>query len=169
VDLTTPVTAITTAQLIDVYMGRLATWADGTRVRPILRSKSDITTLLLNQQLPAIAESMSVAEKRDGMQFALTDQDCATAIANLPGAIGTLMLSHIRADGLRLRPLTLNGVIPNNRNIADASYPEFVTLYLITGPKPLPPARRFLAFVASAAGWRILLDTAHWVPDRSNP
>jgi phosphate transport system substrate-binding protein len=166
---TTPGTKISTVQLTGIYTGRLDKWPNGTRARPVLRSESDNVTLILKQQLPAIAEAITAAGQRHGMQFALTDQDCAIAIANVPGAIGPMTLSYIRAAGLPLRPLALDGVTPNIQTIADGSYSTYETLYLITGPGPTPPARKFLTFVASTAGWKILVETAHWVPDRTNP
>jgi phosphate transport system substrate-binding protein len=166
---TTPSTMITTVQLAGIYTGSLDKWPNGTRVRPVLRSESDDVTLILKQRLPAIAEAIAAAGQRHGMQFALTDQDCAIAVGNVPGAIGPMTLSYIRAEALPLRPLALDGVTPTIQTIADGSYAAYETLYLVTGPSPTPPARKFLTFVASTAGWKILVETAHWVPDRANP
>ena len=166
---TNPVTMITTAQLADVYAGRQFDWPDGTRVRPVLRPDTDVTTLLLKQQLPAIAAAMVAAEKRQGMQFALTDQDCAIAIANIPGAVGPMTLSEIRTDASTLRPLVLDGVVPDVQTIADASYSAYESFYLITGRTPTELATRFLAFVSSSAGSSILLGTAHWVANAASP
>ena len=68
-----------------------------------------------------------------------------------------------------MKPLSLNGVKPTPKAIAEGTYPYFKRYYIVTGPKkPSAMARRFIAFVRSAAGSEILEQTGHWVVGGNN-
>ena len=96
------------------------------------------------------------------MVFALTDQDTLEHLDRVPGSIGPTTLNQIVTDAPRLRVLPLDGIAPSAAAIADGSYRYFFTYYLVTGKTPSPLAERFIAFVQSEPGRKILADTGHW-------
>jgi phosphate transport system substrate-binding protein len=162
---TTNVTDITTAQVTAIYAGRLTEWPGGTPIRLILRPDGDINTILLRRMSPQMREAVTVAERRPGMLFALTDQAMIDQIEKVPGAIGPTSLNEVIADASRLKALTLDGVEPSARSIESGRYPIYHTFYLITSKTSGAVAGRFVAFVRSEPGRAILRESGHWLAD----
>lgn len=161
------VTGITTAQLIDVYAGKTDRWPDGTLIRLIGRPATEVSTILLKMVSPQMSDAVTAAGKRPGMLFALTDQETTESIGKIPGSIGVTALCELITANPQLKALALDGVTPSPATIADGSYPVYYRLYLVTGAKPDARAERFIAFVQSEAGKRILTDTGHWVSSQT--
>ena len=107
-------------------------------------------------------EATHAAEQRKGMSFAISDQDTANNIEKIPGALGPSTLALLLSEKRHVKVLTFNGIAPAAKSIADGSYPLYKQLLLITGPKTIPAAHEFVAFVRSAAGREILVQTGHW-------
>jgi len=64
----------------------------------------------------------------------------------------SLLLSERRA----LRILSLDGITPSVRTMADGSYPYSKTFFMVTKNNPPASVRRFIDFVRSPAGAAIL-------------
>jgi len=158
------VKAITRQELAEIYSGRMAKWPDGSAVRVVLRPASDIDTATVKGVSPELGRGVAAAEKRPGVQFSVTDQDAASDLERIPGAIGPSSLALIVSEQRALRALALDGVEPTPANAATKAYPLYKQLFFITGAKTPPTVERFIAFVRSPAGRRILADNGHWVP-----
>jgi phosphate transport system substrate-binding protein len=158
------VTAISREQIADIYTGKLVNWPDGTPVRPVLRQPGDDNTKQIKSLSPAIEQALNVAEQRPGLAFAVTDQEAADKIENIPGAIGVTTVALILSEGRRLRPLKLDGVEPTTKAASSGSYPIIKRFFFITQPVPSPAVQQFIAFVKSPDGNRILTQTGHWTP-----
>lgn len=158
------VAAITVRELADIYSGRMATWADGTPVRIVLRPESDIDTEMVMNLSPDIRRGVLAAHGRPGVRLSVNDQDAAGDIERIPGAIGPTTLALIVSEKRALRALKLDGKEPTAANLASGAYPYFKRLYLVTGARPTAPAGRFIAFVQSPEGRRILAGNAQWSP-----
>jgi phosphate transport system substrate-binding protein len=63
-----------------------------------------------------------------------------------------------------LKALKLNGVEPSAASLADGTYPLSLSFFLVTGKTPAPLATRFIQFVQSEQGLRILRETGHAPP-----
>ena len=63
-----------------------------------------------------------------------------------------------------LRALKLDGKEPTLTNLASGAYPYHKRLFLVTGAKRSAAVERFIAFVRSPAGRKILAGSGHWVP-----
>lgn len=158
------VTAITRAQIADLYAGRLVQWPDGTAIRPVLRQPGDDNTRQLRALSPEIESALAIADKRPGMAFAVIDQEAADKMESIPGAIGVTTLGLILSEKRQLRALTLDGVEPVVRNGVNGSYPIVKQFYMLTSPAPSETVQQFMAFVRSPAGRDILAKTGHWMP-----
>lgn len=159
--------ALALAQIAEIYAGKQARWPDGTPIRLVLRPVSESDTPLLASFSPAIKEGLASAMAREGMITALTDQDSATEISRLPGGLGTSSLALILSEKRPLFPLAIEGVTPSAKSLADGTYPYAKTLYFATYGKASASVTRFIAFVQSAEGRRILADTGHVPTDLS--
>jgi len=103
------------------------------------------------------------AEQRKGMPFAVTDQDAADSIENIPGALGTGTLALILSEKREIKALSWNGMVPDPASLADGSYPFYKVYSVVTGPKTPPLAKDFAVFIQSATAREILVANGHWV------
>lgn len=158
------VSEITTAQLAEIYAGKVNHWPDGSRIRLVLRPAGDGDTDLAKSMSPAIKQALTEAERRPGMPFAVSDQDAADNLERIPGALGATTLALILAENRPLKALKLDGVEPTLKNAAAGRYPYHKRLFLVSGAKRSPASQRFVAFVQSAAGREILARAGYWVP-----
>ncbi len=158
------VTAITSGELADIYAGKKVTWADGSPVRIVLRPVSDIDTEMVKAISPAIRQGLAAAEARPGVRFAVNDQDAANDLEKIPGAIGPGSLALIVSEKRALRALKLDGREPTPANAASGAYPHYKRMFLVTGAKRTAAVERFVAFVQSPAGRKILTTNGQWIP-----
>jgi phosphate transport system substrate-binding protein len=156
--------SISRAQLVDLYGVVQARWPDGSPVRPVLRPATDIDSELLAQLSPEMKPALASAMAREGMVVAATDRESADAIEKLPGAVGTSSLALLLSEGRRLTPLAIDGVQPSVRTLADGSYPYAKTMSMVVHRNPPAATGKFLAFVASDEGRRVLVETGHVPP-----
>ena len=158
------VSAITRHELAGIYSGRILKWPDGSAIRVVLRPPSDIDTEIVKEITPALGQAVAAAERRPGVRFSVTDQDAAGDLERIPGAIGPSSLSLILSERRTLRALTLDGVEPTPANAVSGDYPLYKRMSFVTGAKSSAAVERFVAFVQSPAGRKVLNETGHWVP-----
>lgn len=161
---TNPVSSVTTQQLVDAYSGNKSTWADGAKLRLVLRPSNDSDTLALKAMSSVMRDAMLAAEQRKGHVVAGTDQEAVSSIASIPGALGTSTLSLILSEGAGVKALALDGVAPTVEAMVSGAYPLRRRLFVVTGPATTPQAHAFVAFLRTPAGTEILHKTGHWVP-----
>lgn len=155
-----PDTALSTEQVLDIFHGRLTEWPDGEPIRIVLRPESDIDSILLRGVSPAMAEAVDAARKRPGMVTGATDQDAAEALQKIPGAIGTVALAQIQAEGRAFRPITLDGHAPTLSDLGLAPYPIVKPVYVVTRAGSATGGEAIRSFLAGPAGRRILASFA---------
>ncbi len=158
------VTAITRRDLAEIYAGKMASWPDGSPIRIVLRPVSDIDTDIVKSMSPEMGQALSVAQRRRGVAFSMTDSDAVNDIERIAGAIGPSSLALLISEKRALVPLTLDGVEPTAANIASGAYLYYKRLFLVTGANSPAAAQRFIAFTQSPVGRKILAQTGHWIP-----
>jgi phosphate transport system substrate-binding protein len=158
------VTAITSGELADIYAGRMVAWADASPVRIVLRPASDIDTEMAGNISPEMRRALAAAQARPGVQFAVNDQDAADDLERIPGAIGPSSLALIVSEKRALRALKLDGKEPTPMSAASGAYPYYKRLFFVTGAKRSAAVERFVAFVQSPAGRKILAGNGQWTP-----
>lgn len=158
------VNAITTRELAGIYAGKVTAWADGSPVRIVLRPASDIDTDMIKNISPEMRRAVLATEARPGVRFSVNDQNAAGDLERIPGAIGPTTLALIVSESRRLRALKLDGREPTPANAASGAYPYYKSLFLVTGAKRTAAVERFIAFVQSPAGRKILLGNGQWIP-----
>jgi phosphate transport system substrate-binding protein len=153
-----PKRSITTRELEEIYSGRLLTWADGSRIRLVLRSLTETDTEITAGLSPVMKEAVAAALDRPGMIQTITDQENLESIEKIPGALGGSSLGQILSEQRRVNILPLNGVTPSVGGVKDGRYPFSKTLYLVTRSETSPAARQFMAFIRSGKGAEILME-----------
>jgi phosphate transport system substrate-binding protein len=149
---------LTLSQVADMYAGKQTKWSDGQPVRLVLRPASDADTALLASWSPGIKEGLGIAMSREGMVTAMTDQESANAIERLPGGLGVSSLALLVSEHRRARALSVDGIAPTVANVASGRYPYVKPLYLLVRSGAPASVTRFVAFVGSDAGRRLLTE-----------
>jgi phosphate transport system substrate-binding protein len=155
--------SITVKDVVDIYSGARERWPDGIKIRLVLRPVGDSDSDMVKSISPEVRQAKTAAEKRPGMLFAITDQEAADHIENIPGAFGASTLAQIVTEQRAIKPLRFNGVEPSAKTLADGRYPYYKPLFIVTSPKTPASAQQFVTFVRSAAGREILARTGYWV------
>jgi phosphate transport system substrate-binding protein len=151
-------------EVADLYAGRQPRWPDGQPVRLVLRPTSDADAALLASFSPDIKASVEAAQAREGMVVGMTDQETVDAIERLPGGLGTASMALLLSEQRRARALAIDGVAPTLANVESGRYPYNKTMLLVLRADAPAALGRFVAFVASPAGRRVLVETGHVLP-----
>lgn len=152
---------LTTAEALRIFRGEVTTWPHGGRLRLVLRPRTDADTQILMAISKEMAAAVEGALAREGMLVAATNQECNEMLGRTPGAIGPSSLTQILTEGLRITPLSWNGVAPTVRNLETGAYPLQKTLYLVIKAPASPAVRKFVAFLATPEARRILTETGN--------
>ena len=158
-----PISGLSTGEITKIYRRETATWPDGTRIRLVLRSKAEIDILLVKKISPEMSHAVDTALTREGMLVAMTDQDCLDLLAKTPGGLALSTLTQLVTEKRPLKILSYNGVTPSIETLADGSYPLFRELYLMTKKEPSGLVRKFIDFVRSSPGRKILEEAGNLV------
>jgi phosphate transport system substrate-binding protein len=150
------VDGLTLPELVRIYRGEVTAWPGGERIRVVLRPASEADTALIKSISPDLAAAVDDALKREGMLMSLTDQENAELLEKTPGAAGFMSLAQLVTEQRRLKVLSLEGMRPAGKGVVNRNYPHMKQLYLVTKERPSSAVSRFLFFVASPEGSRIL-------------
>ena len=158
------VTAITSDQLAGLYGEGKQSFPNGHRARPVLRLSDTTDTAIVKSISPAVAAAIDDAASRRGMLDGTTDSDTADLIERTPGAFGPSTLALIESEKRPLTALAIDGVAPTLANLASGQWKLHKPLYMVWTDKPSAQLQRFVAFVQSAEGRRILAAAGHGQP-----
>ncbi|MEW6163696.1 MAG: substrate-binding domain-containing protein [Pseudomonadota bacterium] len=147
---------LTQQDLLDIHAGLRQHWDDGAPLRLVMRPLSDSDSAYLRSLSPVLDHAVIAALDRPGMVLANTDVDNAEMLGRAKGMFGTMTLCQLRSQGLALKPLAFDGVLPTPEALASGRYPLFKTLHVVTRRDPPPAASRFVDFLFSAAGRRVI-------------
>ncbi len=149
---------IAKADVAGFYRSTTATWPDGSPVRVILRPSSDSDTALLGQTFPGMADAIDQVRTRIDVPLAATDQDNLEMAKTVPGSLVGTSLAQMLTEQhqSKLRFLTIDGVEPTLENLESGAYPYSRPFRLVFSDKPAPLVLRFLEFVASSEGEKLL-------------
>ncbi len=160
-----PATGVTKQDLVNFYSTAQSQWPDGKRVRLVLREANDHATLLVKSISPQISAALTQAEQRHGIVFVMSDQEAAREIEALDGGFGGTALALILSEKRALKPLNFEGVAPTVANLANGTYPFSSSLLMVTKTgKQKASVERFIKFVQSPAGAKILTELGHVLP-----
>jgi len=145
-----PIGDITLAQLSDLFQGRTFDWTPfggSGEVIPVSRE--------------AEADSRQIFEERVMQTRAVTRnavlkasaKDVLDFVANTPGAIGYVSLSHLDE---RVKAITIEGTAPRPDSAASGKYVLSSPLYVIAKSEPQGDLREFMAWLLGNPGQTLL-------------
>jgi phosphate transport system substrate-binding protein len=145
----------------EIYRSKNSHWTDGTPIRIILRPKSDSDTMLLIASFPGIAEALDQARARSEVPVAANDQDNADMAERISGSFTAIALTQMITEKRNLRLIAIDGAEPTLANMENGSYPYAWTMYFVLPATKSPKVEKFLAFVRSPQGQKILRETGN--------
>ncbi len=155
---------VTTADIVPLFKGEKEKWPNGDRVRLVTRPAGDSDTLIVQAISPELKGAIDVALNKPGLLFPLTDQENADIIEKTPGAFGFSTLTQVVAEKRgKLKVLSFNGIYPSAQALANGSYPLFKPLLIVLPPNPPKTVQRFMDYIRSAQGRKILEETGNLV------
>jgi phosphate transport system substrate-binding protein len=144
-------------RLCDVLAGRETSWrplGDGRDLPIVLivRPESEVDMEVLRDRVPCAHDVMITPSARIAEETA----DMARAIAETDGAIGVTTATVVAQSGGAIRAMALDGVQPSVAAVREGRYTLTRSSYLVARGDAHAGVARFLAFIASPDGQRVL-------------
>lgn len=144
--------AIESRQLCNVYAGTVERWTTlggaDLAVVPLVRPEGEVDADVVLAGIPCFRAASGAV----GVRTIERPEDMASLIASMPGAVGMTSMPFVVRSLRALRPLSLDGVMPDAASVRSGRYPLVRRSYFVTRAEPTPVVQRFLAFVRSDRG-----------------
>ena len=157
VNASVPLTSVTEAQVCGIYSGKVTSWQSlngpDSPIVALTRPPAEVDPEVIRTKIECFRELKEAGSAR----VMARGGDMAKGLADTPHAIGMTSMTVAEQSAGKVKALTLNGVAPTAENVRSGRY--FLTrdfLFVIKG-EPTPPVRRFLDFVLSPDGDRVIL------------
>lgn len=165
VNASNPVTDLSTAQIRDIYAGRIADWSEvGGRPGKIVAFQRDADSGSQTMLLKLMDGRPPMTPPRDevlGGMGEIIGQ--TTDYRNFAGAIGFSFLFYatemVREDRIRL--LSVDGVTPSRATIAGGAYPLTESFYAVTDGPPDAQERKLIDWILSPEGQSLVERTGY--------
>ncbi len=136
-----------------IYTGQISKWKKvGGEAKSIVVISRDTAsgTFETFKKLALKGEKV----RNDALMLA-SNNAVATTVANTPGAIGYIGLGYLSP---KVKALEINGVEPSQKTVVSGEYKLSRPLFMYTNGEPKGLAKKFIDFVLSLAGQRIVND-----------
>jgi phosphate transport system substrate-binding protein len=154
-----PVKALTSAQVRDIYMGKITNWSQvggpNLAIVVISRDSSSGTyetfeTLIMKKQPMAT-----------GVEYVNANPQAQARVKTTPGAVGYVGLGFLQG----VKALQIDGVMPARQTVANGTYPLSRPLFMFTNgfPKLGSIPFKFVTFYLSEKGQE-LIEAKDFVP-----
>lgn len=149
---------IRSSEIVRSLLGEDMRWHDGTPRVWLLRERGDAGSAVVAAQIPGFeaAQEDAIAARR--FRVVYHDDELTRAVLGLRGSIGIADLAQARANAPTARVLSVDGRAPSAAAVAEGHYPFFKDLAFVVRDPLEPATARFLAFVASEQGRRVIIE-----------
>ncbi len=162
---------LTTAQLRDIYQGRIKNWKEvggaDAAIKPFAHIMCGNREEVMRQYLTGERDAKAGVISVDNRNFApwvtnIKDETdvCKTVAAN-SHSIAPVSRSMVEKN---VKVISVDGVMPTSTTIADESYPVVRYLHLVTKGYPEGPTKKFIDFMLSPEGQKLLAKSGKIVP-----
>lgn len=150
------VTNITDTQVCDAYSGKLQNWrALGGADDPIAvftRPPTEVDPEVIREKIGCFKD----LKESESAKVMARGGDMANALAATPNALGMTSMTVVEQSGGKVKALTLNGIAPTEENVKSGRYVLTRDFLFVVKEDVAPSIKRFVDFVLSAEGDRIL-------------
>ena len=151
-----PVTVLAENQICDIYSGRLANWKElggpDLPVAPRTRPDTEGDAEVVRQRVGCLTQ----LQMPEAVQVMAKSGDMAKELARTAGAIGMTTTTVVEQSQARIKPLALNGIEPSMENVRSGAYRLTRDSFLVTKAASSPAVAKFLEFVRSSEGKRVI-------------
>ena len=161
-----PVGKLTVAQLADIFTGRVSNWKEAggkdERIVVLSREVNSGTHVYFKEHVLRKNDPNSKEEFAPAALMLSSSQAIADEVAGNPAAIGYYGMGYISA---RQKPVAIAGdenskyVEPTIDNVLSSKYPISRPLFLYTNGSPQGLVKKFVDYVLSMEGQKIVLAT----------
>ena len=126
-----PVGALTTAQVRDIYNGKVTNWKDlgGADMKIVVVSRDTSSgTYETFEQLVMAKQKMAA-----GVQYVASNPEAHAMVKSTAGAVAYVGLGFVDKD---VKALKIDGVMPSRKTIAKGEYPVSRPLFMFTNGYP---------------------------------
>lgn len=151
-----PVDSLDMQQVRDIYEGRVSNWSE------VGGPDMPLKLFVREGKISGVGYAIRQYVFEDADREFVTDHTFKSsgpleqAVENDPAAIGITGISSARKREVKV--IGFGGMNPTFENVRDGHYGLYRPLFLVTGPKPSPRVREFIAFATSEDGKRIIRD-----------
>ena len=150
-----PVKALTTAQVQDIFTGKIRNWKDlGGPDKPIVVISRDTNSGTYESFETLV---MKQAKLFDKVEYVGSNGAVRQRVVDTPAAIGYVGLAFLEG----VKALEINGVAPTPETVKDKTYPVSRPLFMYTNgaPKSGTPLADFVNLGKTAEGRKLIEDT----------
>jgi len=153
-----PLTKIADSQVCDVYSGKIRNWQSlaglTAPIAVLTRPPTEVDPEVIRAKISCFKELKEVETAR----VMARGGDMARGLAETPHSIGMTSMTVVEQSGGRVKALTLNGVAPTPENVRKGSYFLTRDFLFVIKADATPAVKKFLDFVLSPEGDRVILD-----------
>jgi phosphate transport system substrate-binding protein len=157
-----PIEGLRLTEIEEIYAGKRRTWSDGKLIRMILRPLSDAYSVFLADINPGMKSASEKAHSIPGVFVGMTDREAAVQIERTPGSFGTTSAAIVAAERLKIKALSVDGVLPTLPNVSTGQYPYAMTMSVVyKRDKYVGAVKDFIDFLFSNDGRKLLSANGH--------
>ena len=157
-----PIEGLSLNEIEEIYAGKRRTWSDGRPIRMILRPLYDAYSAFLAGINPGMKSASEQAHSIPGVFVGMTDREAAVQIERTPGSFGTTSAAIVAAERLKVKALSVDGVLPTLPNVSTGKYPYAMTMSIVyKKDKYMGAVKDFIDFLFSNDGRKLLSANGH--------
>ena len=151
-----PVNNLTETQVCDIFSGKVKSWKDiggnDTKITVLTRKKDDNNTETFREKMSCFRDLVITA---DAIPL-IRGSEVLEALDKRPGTIGIANLGSSFRDLDHIKAAALNGITPTPEAARAEKYRYFNERGLVTQGEPQGLTKRFIDFMATAEGRKII-------------
>jgi phosphate transport system substrate-binding protein len=151
-----PASNLSEAQVCDIFSGKIKSWKDvgggDGRITVLARKKDDNSTEDFREKMACFKNLQPSADT----VFLVRGTEVLDSLNNRPGTIGITVAGAQMMERPNIKPLAVAGVSPGLEAVKTGKYRYFSEVGFVTKGEPKGAAKRFVDYVASPEGEKIL-------------
>jgi phosphate transport system substrate-binding protein len=155
---------IKSADIAAFFQNVRSVWPDGTPVRVVLRSRTEVDAILLANTFPNMAAVIEQLRGHTEIPVVATDQENVLLAEKMTGSLTAVTLTQVVTEKSRLHFVAIDGVDPTLENFERGAYPYRKDFYFVFARSQKNAVERFIAFLRSAEGEQLLRETGSLAP-----
>lgn len=147
---------LTGEQVCGIYSATTKNWeelgAANLAIVAITRPDSEVDTEVVREKIACLTK----LQMSGAVQIAAKAGEMAEQLTATAGAVGMTTMTVVEQSNGRIKAVALQGVTPTAANVQDKTYTLTRDSFLVTQETPSTAVAKFMAFVASDAGKKVI-------------